>query len=55
MRLFNGERMTRVFAALGVEEDRIEHKPLSNAIETAQNVLKAATSASANMCWNMTM
>ncbi len=37
MRLFNGERMTRVFAALGVEEDmEIEHKLLSNAIETAQ-------------------
>jgi preprotein translocase subunit SecA len=37
MRLFGGERMTRVFAALGVDEDmEIEHKMLSNAIETAQ-------------------
>lgn len=37
MRLFGGERMTRVFAALGVDEDmEIEHKMLSNAIESAQ-------------------
>ena len=37
MRLFGGERMTRVFAALGVEDDmEIEHKLLSNAIESAQ-------------------
>ncbi len=37
MRLFNGERMTKVFGALGVEEDvEIEHKMLSNAIESAQ-------------------
>jgi len=37
MRLFGGERMTAVFATLGVEEDmEIQHKLLSNAIETAQ-------------------
>ncbi|NLW11501.1 MAG: preprotein translocase subunit SecA [Clostridiaceae bacterium] len=37
MRLFGGERMTRVFAALGVDEDiEIQHKMLSNAIESAQ-------------------
>jgi preprotein translocase subunit SecA len=37
MRLFGGERMTTVFAALGVEEDmEIQHKMLSNAIESAQ-------------------
>lgn len=37
MRLFGGERMTKVFAALGVEEDmEIQHKMLSNAIESAQ-------------------
>jgi preprotein translocase subunit SecA len=37
MRLFGGERMTRVFAALGVDEDmEIEHQMLSNAIEQAQ-------------------
>ncbi len=37
MRLFGGERMTRVFQALGVDEEmEIEHKLLSNAIESAQ-------------------
>lgn len=37
MRLFGGERMTRVFSALGVAEDmEIEHQMLSNAIESAQ-------------------
>jgi preprotein translocase subunit SecA len=37
MRLFGGDRMTAVFAALGVQEDmEIRHKLLSNAIETAQ-------------------
>ncbi len=37
MRLFGGERMTRVFATLGVEDDmEIEHQLLSNAIESAQ-------------------
>jgi len=37
MRLFGGERMTRIFATLGVEEDmEIENKLLSNAIESAQ-------------------
>ena len=37
MRLFGGERMTAVFATLGVEDDmEIQHKLLSNAIEAAQ-------------------
>ena len=37
MRLFGGDRMTAVFSTLGVEEDLpIEHRMLSNAIETAQ-------------------
>jgi preprotein translocase subunit SecA len=37
MRLFGGDRMTAVFAALGVQEDmEIRHKLLSNAIEAAQ-------------------
>ena len=37
MRLFNGDRMTKVFEALRVEEDQeIEHNMLSNAIESAQ-------------------
>ena len=37
MRLFGGDRMTTVFSTLGVEEDLpIEHRMLSNAIETAQ-------------------
>ena len=37
MRLFGGERMTKVFAALGVDEDvEIQHNLLSNAIESAQ-------------------
>ena len=56
MRLFGGERMTRVFAALGVEDDmEIEHKLLSNAIESAQKRVKDATSASASTCSNTTM
>ncbi len=37
MRLFGGDRMTTVFAALGVDEDmEIEHAMLSKAIESAQ-------------------
>jgi preprotein translocase subunit SecA len=37
MRLFGGDRMTSVFAALGVDEDmEIRHNLLSNAIESAQ-------------------
>ncbi len=37
MRLFGGGRMTTVFQTLGVDEDmEIQHKLLSNAIETAQ-------------------
>jgi preprotein translocase subunit SecA len=37
MRLFGGDRMTTVFAALGVDEEmEIQHKLLSNAIEAAQ-------------------
>ena len=42
MRLFGGDRMTRVFAILGVDEEmEIEHKTLSNAIETAQKKVEA--------------
>ncbi|HEY5465414.1 MAG TPA: preprotein translocase subunit SecA [Clostridia bacterium] len=37
MRLFGGERIQNLFAALGVEEDmQIEHRMLSNVIESAQ-------------------
>lgn len=37
MRLFGGERMTRIFTTLGVDEDvEIEHQMLSSAIESAQ-------------------
>lgn len=37
MRLFGGDRMTKIFAALGVDEDvEIQHSLLSNAIESAQ-------------------
>lgn len=37
MRLFGGERMTRIFAALGVDENiEIQHSLLSNGIESAQ-------------------
>jgi preprotein translocase subunit SecA len=42
MRLFGGERMTTVFAALGVEEDmEIEHAMLSKAIESAQKKVES--------------
>ena len=37
MRLFGGERIQNLFGALGVEEDmQIEHRMLSNVIESAQ-------------------
>ena len=37
MRLFGSERLMKVFTSLGVEEnEQIEHKMLSNAIEKAQ-------------------
>lgn len=42
MRLFGGERMTSVFAALGVDESmEIEHGMLSKAIEQAQKKVEA--------------
>lgn len=41
MRLFGQERLMKVFNALGVSEnDQIEHKMLSNAIETAQKKIE---------------
>lgn len=41
MRLFGQERLMKVFNALGVsEDDQIEHKMLSNAIETAQKKIE---------------
>ena len=37
MRLFGSERLMKVFTSLGVaENEQIEHKMLSNAIEKAQ-------------------
>ena len=37
MRLFGSEKMMKVFKSLGVQEnEQIEHKMLSNAIEKAQ-------------------
>ncbi len=42
MRLFGGERLDRIFASLGVEEDaEISHPMLSNVIETAQKRVEA--------------
>ncbi len=41
MRLFGSERMVAMFNALGIPEDQeIEHKTLSNAIETAQKKIE---------------
>ena len=41
MRLFGSERMISMFNALGIPEDQeIEHKTLSNAIETAQKKIE---------------
>ncbi|UWP60620.1 preprotein translocase subunit SecA [Ruminococcus gauvreauii] len=42
MRLFGSERMMKVFTTLGVaENEQIEHKMLSNAIETAQKRIES--------------
>ena len=42
MRLFGGDRLDRIFASLGVEEDvEISHPMLSNVIETAQKRVEA--------------
>ena len=42
MRLFGSEKMMRVFQSLGVQEnDQIEHKMLSSAIEKAQMKIEA--------------
>ena len=41
MRLFGSERLMKVFTSLGVEEnEQIEHKMLSNAIEKAQEKIE---------------
>ena len=42
MRLFGSERMMGMFTALGIPEDQeIEHKTLSNAVETAQKKIES--------------
>ena len=43
MRLFAQERLMNIFNSLGVSEDeQIEHKMLSNAIESAQKKISEA-------------
>jgi preprotein translocase subunit SecA len=55
MRLFGSDRISGVVSALGLEDDQpIENRMLSNAIENAQKRVRAETSASESMFYNMT-
>ena len=46
MRLFGSERLMKVFTSLGVaENEQIEHKMLSNAIEKAQEKIRSLTTS----------
>ena len=54
MRLFGQERLMNVFNALGVDEnERIEHKMLSSAIEKAQKKMKPIITVSEAICYSM--
>ena len=54
MRLFGQERLMNVFNALGVDEnERIEHKMLSSAIEKAQKKIEPITTVSEAICYSM--
>ncbi len=55
MRLFGSERLMKVFNALGVpENEQIEHKMLSNAIEKAQEKIEINNFGIRKNCSNMT-
>ena len=54
MRLFAQERLMSIFNSLGVSEDeQIEHKMLSKAIETAQKKIETITLVSEAIFLNM--
>lgn len=51
MRLFGSERLISMFNTLGIPEGQeIEHKALTNAIESAQKRLRATTTVSVRIC-----
>ena len=55
MRLFGSEKLMKVFSGLGVGEDeQIEHKMLSSAIEKAQKKIESNNYVSVRTCWIMT-
>lgn len=55
MRLFGSERLMKIFTSLGVaENEQIEHKMLSNAIEKAQRRLSLTTLVSVRIFLIMT-
>lgn len=55
MRLFGSDRLTGVVEALGLEDDQpIEHRMLTNAIEMPREGSRAGTSISGSVCSSMT-
>ena len=53
MRLFGSEKLISMFNSLGVpENEQIQHKMLSGAIEKAQKKIESNTSRSARTCWS---
>ena len=55
MRLFGSERLMKVFTSLGVEEnEQIEHKMLTNAIQKAQEKIEFNNFGIRKTCWIMT-
>ena len=56
MRLFGSGRMERMVDALGLDENQpIEAKLLSNAIESAQKKIEESISKDVKAYWNMMM
>ena len=56
MRLFGSDRLTKVVDTLGLEEDQaIENKMLTNAIENAQKRVEGKNFSIRKMYFNMTM
>ena len=55
MRLFGSEKLMTMFKSLGVaENEQIEHKMLTSAIEKHRERLKETTTVSVKIFWNMT-
>lgn len=56
MRLFGSERLINMFNTLGIPEGQeIQHKMLSNAIESAQKKIENNNYGVRKICWNMTV